>query len=405
MGELTTYKELLTQSEVVSNIITPDMAQAVFTCNDFTVQNLSPIWIKNMQKNIGLFHKHGSFVDSFLGFGKGKAVICVGAGPSFNKNKHILKTVYDLNSQFPLFAQPFVIVSTNKQLKPLLDIGVYPHFTLLIDAGDALLPQFKIPKWAQNDCFLIAGLHCSNKILKMWDKQGGRVCFYLIGQEEEKEFFKSKTGKDPENHSIQQGGNVMNTMWILSHRVFGASTFIMIGNDLSYKYSSDKKERENSFYADGDYRLNILNKRDEAKDNLGWMGIESIYSSSICENQILYDLSLVATSRQLWVYKVWLEVQAAIWADQKSFFIFNASESGISGVLARSYKSKDLKEKENWFLIDELLPKRWSTTTLEKACEKVLEAKKWLIKAETQTAAGLVVPWQARTDGVSAIVQ
>lgn len=384
MNEVTTYQQLLDQNSAVGDILTAEMADMVFKCNDYTVSNLSPLWSRNLESNIRLFEKHGAFNDAFHGFGVGKAVICVGGGPSLNKNKDVLKTIYDLNSQLPLHAQPFIIVSTNKQLRPLLDMGVYPHFTLLIDAGDALAPQFKIPKWAQNDCFLVTGLHCSNKILKRWDKQGGRLCFYLIGQDDEKAFFKQKTGLDPENHIIQQGGNVLNTMWILSHRVLGASTFIMIGNDLSFKYSHDKAERERSFYCDGDYRLNILNNRDEAKDNLAWMGFDA-YESALSQNQIMFDLSVAGTSRQMWVYKVWLEVQATIWAEQKSFFIFNASEGGISGVLSRSYETGAMKDRDNWYLIDEILPKRWSTTTLARACERVLEAKKCLTRAATDS--------------------
>ena len=386
MTELVDYNQLVDQCSAVSKIITAEMAEAVFQCNDYTVKNLSPVWAGNLRKNMALFHKHGSFVDQFGAFGHGKAIICVGAGPSFNKNKHVLKQIFDLNCQLPLHAQPFVIVATNKQLKPMLDEGIYPHFTLLIDAGDALLPQFKIPKWACKDNFLIAGLHCSNKILKHWDRQGGRICFYLIGQDDEKAFFKSETKKDPEQHVIQQGGNVLNTMWILSHRVLGASTFIMVGNDLGYPYTKDEEKRKAAFYADGDYRLNILNRRDEAKTQLAWMGMD-LYESSLVQDQLMFDLNLYGTSKQLWVYKVWLEVQAAIWAEQKSFFIFNASEAGISGVLARSYEPEALTKRENWFLIDHLLPKRWLTTTLDKAARQVLEAKKWLGRTETQTGA------------------
>lgn len=400
MDQVSTYNQLLAENSAVSNILTAEMAEAVFACNDHTVKSLSPVWSKNMRKNITLFHKHGTFVDQFGGFGLGKAVICVGAGPSFNRNKEILKIVNDINVRLPLHMQPFIIVASNKQLKPLLDLGIYPHFTLLIDAGDALLPQFKIPAWAQKDCFLISGLHCSNKILKQWDRQGGRICFYLIGQDDEKQYFKKETGKNPETHIIQQGGNVLNTMWILSQRVLGASTFIMCGNDLSYPLSADENKRQQTFYADGDYRLNILNRRDEAKEQFAWMGFD-LYQSAIAQNQLMYDLSIVGTSKQLWVYKTWLEVQAAIWAEKKSFFIFNASEAGICGVLARSYEKAALKEKSNWFLIDEILPKRWLTTSLEKACKKVLEAKKCLIQMGTRTDASVVVPWRQKMDSAN----
>ena len=118
------------------------------------------------------------------------------------------------------------------------------------------------------------------------------------------------------------------------------------------------------------------------------MGFDA-YESSLSQNQIMFDLSVAGTSRQMWVYKVWLEVQATIWAEQKSFFIFNASEGGISGVLSRSYEADAMKDRDNWYLIDEILPKRWSTTTLARACERVLEAKKCL--TQTATDSGVVL--------------
>lgn len=386
MNELKTYERLAATSPLVERIVSPEMAEAVFSCNRNTVGALSGIWAANLRKNLKLYKKHGPFADAFYGFGTNKAVIGVGAGPSFKKNAHVLKRIFDLNDRLPLEKQPFIIVATNKQLKPLLEMGICPHFTLLVDAGDALLPQFQnLPAWARRS-ILVAGLHASPKILKSWDRMGGQICFYLIGEDGEKKHFAKETSENPERIHIQQGGNVLNTLWILSHRVLGSSVYIMVGNDLSFKYTHDKEEREKSFYADGDYRLNILNKRDEAKDCFAWMGFD-LYESAFMPGKYLFNLGVVGVSRQLWVYKVWLEVQAAIWAEQKPFFIYNCSESGISGVLARDYSKDAMMEKSNWFLIDELLPKRWLTTSLDKACSMFLEAKRCLIRSEIPFAA------------------
>lgn len=336
MNDLTTYESLLSSSSLVDKIVTPEMADAVFGCNDHTVNVLQKTWSANLRKNIGLYKKHGSFLGSFGGFGINKAVIGVGAGPSFNRNKHVLKEIYDINSKLPLEAQPFIIVASNKQLKPLLKMGIYPHFTLLIDAGDALLPQLtNLPKWARKS-ILVAGLQTSPKILKAWDKQGGQICFYLIGGDDEKKFFEKETGENAERLLIQQGGNVLNTLWILNQRVLGSTVYMMVGNDLSFPYKQDIEERRKSFYADGDYRLNILNKRDEAKHQLGWMGFD-LHESAFEPGKYRYNLDIVGISRQLWVYKVWLEVQAAVWAEKTQFFIYNCSEAGVSGVLAKEF--------------------------------------------------------------------
>jgi hypothetical protein len=401
--DLKTYESLAAESDCVEKIITPGMAEAVFSCNDHTTSVLQKKWSDNLRKNIGLYKKHGSFIDAFLGFGKNKAVIGVGAGPSFNKNKNVLKEIYEVNLLQKFEDQPFLIWASNKQLRPLLKMGVYPHFTLLIDAGDALLPQFKIPKWGRKDSILVAGLHTSPTILNHWDKQGGKICFYLIGEDDDKKFFEDETGEDASKLHIQQGGNVLNTMWILAQQVLWSTVFMAVGNDLSFPYTHDREAREKGFYADGDYRLNILNKRDEAKDNFAWMGFD-LYESELMQGKYLYNLGVVGMSRQLWVYKVWLEIQAAIWAEKTNFFIYNCSEAGVSGVLAHSYDPKDILEKSNWFLIDEILPKRWLTTSLYKAARQFLEAKKCLTQTATGYAANGVVVLPGKTGFVKPIV-
>ncbi|MHC4748390.1 MAG: 6-hydroxymethylpterin diphosphokinase MptE-like protein [Planctomycetota bacterium] len=376
MEEVKTYKGLVDANPLVKNIISQEMADKVFQNNDFTVGQLSPVWQENLKKNLKLYKKHGSFFESFRGWGRGKAVIAVGAGPSFNKNKHILKKVYELNCQFPVEKQPFIIIASNKMFKPLLEMGIFPHFTLLIDAGEVLYPQLceKIPHWAAKS-ILVTGLNASNKILSKWDRRGGELCFYLIGEDQEKEYFKEKTNEDPEPIHISQGGSVLNTIWILSHRVLDSEVFIMIGNDLGYKLSNDKKVREESFYSVGDYRTNILNKRDEAKSNLAWMGY-NLYESSIVPGQLMYDLAPMAISGQLWISKTWLEVQATLWAGQKPFKIVNASEAGTLGVLYKSYEPGMIKDRESCYLIDKIIPKNWETTTLARACEKFVEVKR-----------------------------
>lgn len=372
--EINKYEDLIAESPLAAKIISPEMAEAVFASSEGTVKNLIPIWKNNTRKNLALYKKHGSLRSAFNGFCSNKAIIAVGAGPSFNKNKEALKIIYKINLQYPVSDQPFFIIASNKQFKPLLEMGIFPHATILIDAGDALKPQLcdNIPSWARQS-ILITGMHTSHKILEQWDKHGGLISFFLIGDDEEKLWFESATGQEANQVWISQGGNVMNTLWILANRVFNTKVFIMVGNDLCFKYSTDKAERERSFYADGDYRLNILNKRDEAKDNYGWMGFD-LKPSCIEPSRLMIDLELVGMSRQLWLYKTWLEVQSTILADKHKFHIFNASEYGVCGMIARKYDSASMANKENWFLLDDV-NKKWTTTTLIEACRRYLEVR------------------------------
>jgi hypothetical protein len=398
--DIKSYEDLLAESDLVKEIISPEMAAAVFASSEGTVKNLIPLWKENTRKNLGLYKKHGSLRSAFHGFCSNKAIIAVGAGPSFNKNKEVLKEIYKINLQYPLDKQPFFIVSSNKQLKPLLDLGIFPHATILIDAGDALYPQLcnDMPSWARQS-ILITGMHTSHKILKKWDKHGGLISFFLIGDDDQKKWFEKETGDEADYVWISQGGNVMNTLWILANRVFNTQVFIMVGNDLCFKYSTDKEERAKSFYADGDYRLNILNKRDEAKDNFGWMGF-NLKSSAIDPSRLMMDLELVGMSRQLWLYKTWLEVQSTLLSTKHKFHIFNASEAGVCGMIARKHDSASMVKKENWFLIDDVHPK-WTTTTLARACQKYLEAR---ALCQTRTDAKRVVSWEETTGTANVIV-
>jgi hypothetical protein len=379
--ELDTYERLIDESPAVQKIITPEMAGAMFACNENTVSSQQALWRENARKNLNLYRKHGSLADAFAGFGRNKAIIAIGAGPSFDKNKHVLKQIHDFNLRFPVNEQPFLLVASNKMYKPLLNLGIHPHFTLLIDSGRALYDQLctDVPD-NRTTGILITGLHTNHKIQKTWSKHGGEICYFLVGEDEDKQWFEKETGHDAERVHISQGGNVTNTLWVLANRVFGSTAFILVGCDNCFKYSHDKQDREQSYYAVGDYRTNILNNRDEAKDNLAWMGFD-LNELAIQPGKYRYDLDVVAVSRQLWVYKTWLEVQAAVWADKHKFMIFNASEKGVLGVLAREYGQKALFEKSNWFLIDELLPKRWLTTSLDVAAGMVLEAKRWADQA------------------------
>ena len=123
--ELTRYNELISASGLVEKIISPEMGDAVFSSNEVTVKSLQPLWQKNTRKNLDLYKKHGSLFSAFNGFCSNKAVIAVGAGPSFNKNKDAMKEIYKLNIQFPLDQQPFFIIASNKQFKPLLEKRVF----------------------------------------------------------------------------------------------------------------------------------------------------------------------------------------------------------------------------------------------------------------------------------------
>jgi hypothetical protein len=108
------------------------------------------------------------------------------------------------------------------------------------------------------------------------------------------------------------------------------------------------------------------------------MGFTNLHASEIMPGTLLYDIEPMGTSKQLWLYKLWIETQVAVWAEQAAFQYYNCSESGILGLLVREYKAGDLMwDKDNWYLIDEILPERWRTRTLEQAFNEFIEVKLW----------------------------
>ena len=182
------------------------------------------------------------------------------------------------------------------------------------------------------------------------------------------------------------------------------------GNDLSFPYSKSLNERRKGFYSDGDYSLHLKNKHDDAKDEIGWMGLNNVHMSEFDENQLVFDLEPVGVSKQFWTYKIWMETQVAIWYEKVPFQFYNCSEAGIMGVLAKDLNGGDerMKDKSNWYLMDEICPKAWRTRTLEHAVREFLEAKYWLEQKEkrgTLTGAEFVIRPEAGTNIVKHIVQ
>jgi len=91
----------------------------------------------------------------------------------------------------------------------------------------------------------------------------------------------------------------------------------------------------------------------------------------------IIDFKPVSTSRQMFIYKLWIELHVATWGLNKEdpFYYYNCSESGIAGMLAHDYSSRDLLEDpDNWYLMDDVVPERWRTRSLFQAANQFMEA-------------------------------
>jgi len=377
------YDEFVGSDVNLESIIPKSYWNYVTGSSKYTASVMEETWIENLNLNLKqLYPRHGSFVGQFGNFGKNKAVICVGAGPSFNKNKKFLKEVYDFNIKLPLNKQPFIIIASNHQYRPLLEMGILPHFVLLMDGGSHIYDQLtkKMPPLGKNTV-LISTLLADNKMLNKWRKQGKGITFFLPEGEVYRDIFVKSSKDNPEPMTIGKGGNVINSGFLIALNQLGAREYIVLGNDLSFPLSTDVDNRRNTFYADGDYSTN---HHDEASDEFKWMGFE-MEKSSVIPGQSLVNFSPMMTSKQLFMYKLWAEMHIGLWAKtQKPFHFFNCSEGGICGVIAKSHHKKDMEDRDNWVLMDDLYPKRWHTRTFMEAVTAYLETR-----AKCQTTMGM----------------
>ena len=384
-----TYDEMIEHNPMLEKVVSRRVWAYVEGCGRFTSERMADKWDKNFKKNLKhIYPKYGSVAGQFMGFAKDKAVIMVGAGPSFNRNKDDLKKVYDFNLQFKLKDQPFVIIASNHQFKPLLEMGIFPHFVMLGDGGGHVYDQLctDIPPLGQN-AVLITTMYADHKIIKAWTRQGRGCCFYIPTGEKYIKLFEEKTGEESFPVSLGQGGNIANAALLLTIKILQSLVFMVIGNDLSYPYDPDVDKRREMFYADGDYSTNIDRNVDEAKDRFQWLGFEMRDNPFEPEKKII-DFKPVGISRQLFIYKTWVETHAIAWAEMGiKYHYYNCSEAGACGVLAKSFEINEMPKDENWYLLDEIIPKRWKTRSLMQAVNEFLEAT--LLCQMNEDAAGV----------------
>jgi hypothetical protein len=121
-----TWDEILEDHPEFDGVINKNSWEFIGHSDKTTVGALGKKWLDNLRENVrnNLWKKHGGLADDCVGMGKQKAVICVGAGQSFNKNKDVLKKVHDWDGVKPWVDRNFIIVASNHQYKPLLEMGI-----------------------------------------------------------------------------------------------------------------------------------------------------------------------------------------------------------------------------------------------------------------------------------------
>jgi len=378
------YDEIIKLHPAIKGIVDPNSWNYIGLSNKQTRGALDDLWRANTRKNINrkMWKRHGSLRNGCMGIGKNKALIAVGAGQSFNKNKDFLKKLIDFDGRKNWEDRDFFVVASNHQFKPLVKMGIIPDFVILADASDDVIPQFieDIPPVTECGTILITTIASSPKLVKLWTRQGRDIRFYVPSSTAVVDEFEKVTGKSAEKYTTLVGGNVLNCLFLIGITAFDSSSFIALGNDLSYIIEKDIKKRRKSYYADGDYDTTQMQKgRDEAKNMYKWQGFEIerqiVY---IGNSNYRYNLSPVGTTHNLWVYKTWIEAWMLANMDRPDikWHYYNCSEGGILGVMSKNHNNEPKKDTD-WYLLDEVCP-RYHTMMLEDAAKLFITAKEMM---------------------------
>ena len=400
MDEYLSYQEIIESNPAAAKALPENGYNYLVNNSKFTGDELNETWDRNTKENLDtLYDMCGSIGDGILGLGLNKCTIGIGSGPSYHINKNVLREAYRVNANHRLDDQPFVFIATNHQFPQCIKDGIHPHFVMAIDATKQLRRQLGvIPTQEAENTILLANLYCDPTALKKWIKKGGKICFFIPENPHAMELFKRKA--DPEMACIQSAGNVMNMMWLLSLRFLHSQVFMCVGNDLSFEYTEDAARRAKSFYADGNIEAD--HERNQTKDYMAWQGFR--YRESAIDYKPMIDMELMGTSRQLFQYKMWLELHALNFYSSANtkFSYFNCSEQGILGVLAHNWETEELYKRDNWFLLDEICP-WYHTSRLDEAITLFLRYRTCRTQMVTGPDAGNVVVLPGKTDGAGII--
>ena len=374
-------------------VISREDFELVRKVNKMTIGHLGKEWSDNIKKNKKYWRKHQKIRD-LTGLGRNKAVIGIGAGPSFHKNKDVLKHYVMFDGIKSWEDREFITIASNHQFKPLIEMGIIPDFVLLVDASDVVMDQLTkdIPKEAKGTQ-LITGAHSHPDVLKEWDKQGRGIVFYSTPARVIQDATEEHIKRGYKKHILEMGGNVINGAFMVGIAALQSTIFMGIGNDLSFTIDDDVDKQRKGYYADGDYSTNAEvtgTGRDEGKSPKRWGGfsmerrkIISLKDPIGCHARYNFELDIVGTSHTLWVYKTWLEaVMMGQCALPVLLHYFNCSESGILGVMAKEETDEALRDPKNWYFLDEKCINKhtgkqmYMTAMLEDAVEVFLRSRR-----------------------------
>lgn len=258
-----------------------------------TLWTFEALWNANYEANRPLIARSPGVSQLFGKFADVPALI-VGAGPSLEKNIHLLGNVQGKAA----------IIAVDTALMPLVSAGVSPNMTVMLDPQPAIAGFFANVNTSRKT--LVAPSIASPAALSAWK---GEIVFYNK-YAPDMQALTSIASQSPELGYIIPGGSVLSVGMDLAFRM-GSASIGFAGQDLSYP-SGGRAYVSGTTYGDVDADGAVENAREEI----------------VVETDIFGRR--VRTKRSLSVTKQWME-----WAfvnlrrDGAKAEFYNLTEGGI----------------------------------------------------------------------------
>jgi hypothetical protein len=205
---------------------------SLFQMNLTTLDMFAKEWLSNSFKNLNNAI-NSPVVGGFFGKFKNTPAVLVSAGPSLEKNIHLLKDLKD----------KALIICSGSSIRAMVRNGILPHILVAVDSSEVNGQVFD--DLDLRDIYLV---HNCRFWYKSAARFAGRQILFKIDDEGIPELFIAQN-RGMEIGNLQSGFSVSHTSLDLAARL-GCEPIIMIGQDLSY--SPDKKR-----YAEGQIAATI----------------------------------------------------------------------------------------------------------------------------------------------------
>jgi len=274
--------------------------------------NYKERWLEIMLEN-SKYAFDGYDASTLFGKFKNKPIVIVSAGPSLDKNVHLLKGMED----------KIIIICVYTALRSLYKKGIRPHFVMALDLVQPLY------KDCYNDIPLFFLSSTSPEFLGAY--RGKKFMTHAVGTPITNIIFE-KHIEETETPLITSGGSVACSALDVAVKL-GANPTILIGQDLSF--SGESTHAESTYYNEPNSEKPILlnesllariqNENVNIKN--GRKEVTDIYGNTVyCGSMFIK-------------FKEWFERYAEEHADAVEFI--NATEGGV---LKKGFKIMDLSE-------------------------------------------------------------